>query len=233
MSFVVFSTSNSYSSYSYYDFKDDECMTSEEIVESKLNNVGEVVDEDIQLMTVADHENVSMSIVVHMFSNLVKEQDGKRKRVNSEKYVKLFCFNGEHVGIEYDAKSADVGKENILDEYSKHLTDAEKSYKIVVDDDLQDQMKFAFHIEAHKESVYSLGTSSICAQLSNDISSMNKMIDELRGLPRSEVINKAIAFWINLLKDNEAKLELVTDLLEKQNQNIEKKYVLAYKFKLD
>ncbi|GJQ94064.1 cytochrome b-c1 complex subunit Rieske-4, mitochondrial-like protein [Tanacetum coccineum] len=33
--------------------KDDECMISEETVESKLNNAGEVVDEVIQLMTVA------------------------------------------------------------------------------------------------------------------------------------------------------------------------------------
>ncbi|GJX84516.1 RNA-directed DNA polymerase, eukaryota [Tanacetum coccineum] len=113
--------------------KDDECMISEETVESKLNNAGEVVDEVIQLMTVADHENVSLSIVVHMFSDLVKEQDGKRKGVNSEKYVKLFCFNGDHVGIEYDAESSDISKETILDKYSKHLTDAEKSYKIVVD----------------------------------------------------------------------------------------------------
>ncbi|GKG17203.1 hypothetical protein Tco_0362160, partial [Tanacetum coccineum] len=34
----------------------------------------------------------------------------------------------------------------------------------------------------------------------------------------SEVINKAIAFGINLRKDDEAKLELVTDLLEKQKK---------------
>ncbi|GJW02093.1 hypothetical protein Tco_1560949 [Tanacetum coccineum] len=108
-------------------------MTSEETIESKLNNAGEVVDEVIQLMTVADHENVSLSIVVHMFFDFVKEQDGKRKGVNNEKYVKLFCFNGDHVGIEYDAESSDISKENILDKYSKHLTDVEKSYKIVVD----------------------------------------------------------------------------------------------------
>ncbi|GKA38403.1 RNA-directed DNA polymerase, eukaryota [Tanacetum coccineum] len=67
--------------------KDYECMTSEETVESKLNNASEVVDEDIQLMTVADHENASVSIVVHMFFDLVKEQDGKPKDVNNEKYV--------------------------------------------------------------------------------------------------------------------------------------------------
>ncbi|GKC82446.1 hypothetical protein Tco_1138163, partial [Tanacetum coccineum] len=95
--------------------KDDECMTSEKTVESKFNNAGDVVDED----TIADQENVSMSIVVHMLSDLVKEQDGKRKGINSEKYVKLFSFNGDHVGIEYDVESADVIKENILGEYSK------------------------------------------------------------------------------------------------------------------
>ncbi|GJT93059.1 phosphorylase kinase, gamma catalytic subunit [Tanacetum coccineum] len=54
--------------------KDYECMTSEETVECKLK-------------TVADHENASVSIVVHMFFDLVKEQDGKPKDVNNEKYV--------------------------------------------------------------------------------------------------------------------------------------------------
>ncbi|GJZ04286.1 senescence-associated protein 20 [Tanacetum coccineum] len=57
----------------------------------------------------------SMSIVVHMFFDLVKEQDGKPKDVNYEKYIKLFCFNGDHVGIEYDAECTDVIKEHILD----------------------------------------------------------------------------------------------------------------------
>ncbi|GKG18804.1 hypothetical protein Tco_0375903, partial [Tanacetum coccineum] len=87
--------------------KDYECMTSEKTVEFKLNNASEVVGEAIQLMTVADHENASVSIVVHMFFDLVKEQDGKPKDVNNEKYVKLFYFNGDHVGIEYDADCAD------------------------------------------------------------------------------------------------------------------------------
>ncbi|GJS27852.1 hypothetical protein Tco_0488472 [Tanacetum coccineum] len=60
--------------------------------------------------------------------------------------------------------------------------DEDLSLRVSNSDDLKDQMKFAFHIEAHRESVTSLGTSSICAQLSNDISSKNKMIDELSWL---------------------------------------------------
>ncbi|GKB47068.1 hypothetical protein Tco_0897821 [Tanacetum coccineum] len=220
MAFGVFSTSNSYSSYSYYDFKDDECMISEETVKSKLNNAGEVVDEVIQLMTVADHENV-LNIMLKVLTSARK----------SYKIV----VDGKEYSYVCDIKKFDLFPEGFDDNFSVvgdnkfsvfFDMDAEK-LKVYVNvimvsddalDDLKDQMKFAFHIEADRESVISLGTSSICAQLSNDISSKNKLIDELRGLRRSEVINKAIAFWINLRKDDEAKLELVTDLLEKQKK---------------
>ncbi|GJT93057.1 hypothetical protein Tco_1081902 [Tanacetum coccineum] len=79
MAFGVSSTWNSYSSYSYHDFKDYECMTSEETVESKLNNASEVVDEDIQLMTVADHENASVSIVVSHIREVFRFVKRKKK----------------------------------------------------------------------------------------------------------------------------------------------------------
>ncbi|GKA75897.1 hypothetical protein Tco_0782275 [Tanacetum coccineum] len=202
MAFGVFSTSNSYSSYSYYDFKDDECMISEETVESKLNNAGEVVDEVIQLMTVADHENV--------LNMMLKVLTSARK---SYKIV----VDGKEYSYVCDIKKSDLFPEGFDDNFSVvgdnkfrvfFDMDAEKLKGVSNLDDLKDQMKFAFQIEADRESVISLGTLSICAQLSNDISSKNKLIDELRGLRRSEVINMAIAFWINLRKDDEAKLEL-------------------------
>nr|GEW95571.1 hypothetical protein [Tanacetum cinerariifolium] len=94
---------------------------------------------------------------------------------------------------------SDVNTEGVADNFMpdvviKEPFDDAEDYKVLNSDDLKDQMKFTFHIEADRETVISLGTSSICAQLSIDISSKNKLIDELRGLRRSEVINKAISF---------------------------------------
>nr|GEW34917.1 replication protein A 70 kDa DNA-binding subunit D [Tanacetum cinerariifolium] len=87
------------------------------------------VNNAVQLDEIKDMNNVSDIYNKRCVGDIY----GVESSISELGTIDLQIMRMGHVGIEYDAESSDISKENILDKYSKHLTDAEKSYKIVVD----------------------------------------------------------------------------------------------------